>query len=343
MIIIDKDRVRKRLGLKKIFSIYFIDILISILFFSSCTKNSITIDEWEWVNPEVIRTLRKDNLKVLDIGNSYSDGAASLLPTIVKNTGADVSDICLYQLVRGGGSFKNWYDIYNNSDSHSYFFHRVLGGIEVPVPQGEVSPGDGALFRRVLSEVNWDIIIIHQVSNYAPYYDLWSTHGEGGYLDELLSVIKSHQPNAQIGVMIVHSYWDNYSGNKEKSSFIRWQKIAESVSQFQNDYDVHFVIPYGTAIENLRSSSYNNEYDLTMDGSHCGYGLCQYAAACCYYESLIAPRVGISCYGSSIQLDVSKKQSKYPSVSITKDNVIVAQKAAIQAVKDMFNCIIPDE
>lgn len=288
--------------------------------------------------------LGKAELRVLDIGNSYTLGATSLLPPIAKASKADLSTMCLYQCYRSGGSFKNWVDIYNDNDiENTYSITKVLGGLSANVQTGKGESGDGELFRNTLTNETWDLIIIHQVSTYAPYYSKWGNDNATGYLDHLISLIKDHQPNAELGFLLVHSYWSEYSGNTEKSSYERWQLIANSAKSFCEDYGVDFVIPYGTAIQNLRSSSLNNEYDLTRDGTHCGYGLAEYTAACCYYESLIAPRCGISVLGNSARIDVSDKESKYPSVNVTDENALIAQEAAYLATKDMYLCQNPED
>ena len=317
-------------------------LMIGSMLVLSCSEK-IEMPEEEDLDPSSIQyVLKKPDLKVLDIGNSYSEDALALLPTVVQNCKVDVKDMCIYKFIRSGASFFSWCQVYDNQDTYDYSFYRALGKMSVNVPTG-VSPGDnGSLFRRVLSEVEWDLIIIHQYSPYAPYYDMWGSEEAGGCLDKFLSIIKKHQPNAKIGFMIVHSYWDNYGGNKEKSSLERWQKIAGSVRQLMQDYDIQFIIPYGTAVENLRSSSLNNGYDLTRDGTHLGYGLGEYTAACCYYESLLYPRTGVSCYMSPANIDVSGKESKYPAVNVNKSNAVIAQKAAILAIEDMFQCNNPE-
>ncbi|MBR4369130.1 MAG: DUF4886 domain-containing protein [Prevotella sp.] len=288
--------------------------------------------------------LKKAELRVLDIGNSYTTGATRLLPLIAKASKADLSTMCLYQCIRGGASFKNWVDIYNDNDTKtSYSITKVIGGLPANVQTGKGKVGDGKLFRDVLTHETWDLIIIHQYSLFAPYYSKWNTNSAAGYLDELISIIKKHQPNAELGFLLVHSYWSGYENNAEHSSYNRWQLIANSAKSFCEDYDVDFVIPYGTAIQNLRSSSLNNEYDLTSDGTHCGYGLAEYTAACCYYESLITPRCGISVIGNSARIDVSDKKSKYPSVNVTDENALIAQKAAYLATKDMYHCQNPED
>ena len=286
--------------------------------------------------------LTKPNLKVLDIGNSYTNDATDMLSLIVKASGSDVSDMCLYKALRSSGSFKNWYDRYYDNDNYDYSISKVLGGINAKIKTGKESGTNGTLFRECLEKEKWDIIIIHQVSNYAPYYDKWLTSTSSGYLIELLNLLRDLQPQAIIGFLLVHSSWDEYRGNTEKSSFERWKLIANSVKRLCEDFSISFVIPYGTAVENLRSSSLNNEYDLTMDGTHCGYGLCRYTAACCYYESLIAPRSGISVLGNSAIYDASNSSSTYPSVSVTRENALIAQKAAVSATNNWYECINPE-
>ena len=288
--------------------------------------------------------LKKAELRVLDIGNSYTTGATRLLPLIAKASKADLSTMCLYQCYRSGASFKKWVDIYNDKDTkNTYSIKKVVGGLSANVQTGKGKAGDGKLFRDVLTNETWDLIIIHQVSTYAPYYSKWNTNSAAGYLDELVSIIKKHQPNAKLGFLLVHSYWSEYSKNTEQSSYDRWQLIANSAKSICEDYGVDYVIPYGSAIQNLRSSSLNNEYDLTRDGTHCGYGLAEYTAACCYYESLIAPRCGISVLGNSARIDVSGKKSKYPPVNVTDENALIAQKAAYLATKDMYHCQNPED
>ena len=288
--------------------------------------------------------LKKAELRVLDIGNSYTNDATNLLPLIAKESGADLTSMCLYRCYSSGASFKNWVDIYNDNDNaKTYSISIVIGDLPANVQTGKGKKGDGQLFRDVLTNENWDLIIIHQVSTYAPYYSMWNNNNAAGHLDELISIIREHQPNAELGFLLVHSYWSEYEKNKEKSSFDRWKLIANSAKSFCEDYDVDFVIPYGTAIQNLRASSLNNEYDLTRDGTHLAFGLGRYVAACCYYESLIAPRSGNSVLGNSARYDASKAaKSKYPSISVTDENALIAQKAAVLATEHMFECINPE-
>ncbi len=141
-------------------------------------------------------------------------------------------------------------------------------------------------------------------------------------MSDFIRLIRKHQPQAAIGTLLVHSYQSTYSGNTEKSTIKRWKKIANSVARLKMEYGIDFIIPYGTAIENLRASSLNNEMELTEDGVHCAEGLPMYCASCCYYEALFAPRYGISIFGNTLRLTSSAPHA----INVTDSNAPIAQK-----------------
>ena len=295
-------------------------------------------------NPAV--DLKKANLKVLDIGNSYTQDSVALLPLITQASGSDVSDMCMYTATRGGASFKSWVDVYNNKDTTTYTISKLMGDLASDVDTGTGQAEDGTLFRNLLKDNTWDIIMIHQVSAYAPYFDEWQGNSNAGYLNELIRIIRKNQPSCKIGFLLVHSYMSDYSGNVEHSALERWKLIAQSAKDLRAKYGIDFIVPYGTAIQNLRASSLNNEYDLTRDGTHLGFGLARYTAACCYYQALIAPRSGISVYGNTARYTVPEndKNVTYPSscIDVTDDNALTAQKAALAAAYKWYDVVNPD-
>jgi len=289
--------------------------------------------------------LQKDTLRVLDIGNSYTEDATHYLSLLVEASGIDDSEMCLYKAVRGSASFKKWCDIYYDKDTTtSYGVQKVLGGLDADI-SGTATKGNGEKFRNTLSNNEWDLIIIHQVSTYAPYYNRWEENSDAGHLSDLIRIIRKHQPNATIGFLLVHSYWDGYSGNTEGSSLERWKMIAESAKKLSTNYGIEFIIPYGTAIENLRVSSLNNEYDLTIDGTHCASGLADYTASCCYFQSLLAPRYETSILGNTARWSNNEETGIYSSsiVDVTDDNAFIAQKAAFIASNNWYECINPED
>ena len=288
-------------------------------------------------NPPV--NFHKADLKVLDIGNSYTQDAQTYLPQIIKASGID-DDFSLYRAFRPSASFKTWVDCWNDSDNEYYSIDfcagTSLGGIS-----GSGSASDGALFRKALQSVKWDIILIHQVSTYSNDYSLWEGDSAGGYLQELIRIIRVTNPQATIGYLMTHSYRGSYWANSEGSSYLRWRNIADATKQLKLEYGIDFIIPYGTAVQNLRASSLNDGYEFSEDGTHMGAGLRDYVAGCCYFESLLAPRYGVSIWGNTFRL-TDLDESKGGRRNITDQTAIVAQKAAILATLDMWNVSDPD-
>lgn len=283
----------------------------------------------------------KDELRILDIGNSYTEDAVSLLPSMVELANIDTKDICLYKMIYGGASFQSWVNAYHGLNQRNYDFYKVLGGLKKTYENTGWAVGinDSTLIHNVLDSCQWDVIIIHQVSIYAPYYE------EYNGLSDLLSIIKKHQKNALIGTYLVHSFNSKFVNNKEKSSRDRWHLIAQTTKQICNDYNIDFIIPYGTAIENLRLTSYNKANDLTRDGSHLGYGLARYTASCCYFESTLKKRYNVSISDIDMRYTVSNSNlSTYVEgcVDVTEENNIIAQKAALYALEDMYSLRNPE-
>ena len=289
-------------------------------------------------NPPV--NFHKADLKVLDIGNSYTQDAQTYLPQIIAASGID-TDFSLYRAFRPSASFKTWVDCWNDSDNEYYSIDfcagTSLGGIS-----GSGSASDGTLFRKALQSVKWDIILIHQVSTYSNDYSLWEGDGAGGFLPELIRIIRVTNPQATIGYLMTHSYRGSYWANSEGSSYLRWRNIADATRQLKQEYDIDFIIPYGTAVQNLRASSLNDTYEFSEDGTHMGAGLGDYVAGCCYFESLLAPRYGVSIWGNTFRL-TDLDESKGGRRNITDQTAIVAQKAAILATLDMWSVSDPDD
>jgi len=281
----------------------------------------------------------KDTLKILDIGNSYTEDLTTLLSLVFSSYGSGPKDMCYYALLRGGGTFKNWYDCYNNNDNSEYRCQLIAGDLQANVKTGKFKSHDGSGFRKVLEE-KWDIILIHQASQYATDYDSWLSTEDSGYLNEFLELIKEKQAQTTLGFYIIHSYSSDYQMNTEHSSYERWKKNVEAVKRLYNEYpDFKVIIPYGTAIQNLRESLPDEKMDYSRDGTHLGIGLARYTATCCLFETLFSKRYGLSIIGNEVWYKCSKNTiSKYPNgcIDVTEENARLAQYAAYWAIYDPY-------
>lgn len=306
-------------------------LMLPTLAHSYATSDSDTIPTFGIGNP--IHNLEKKNLHILDIGNSYTEDVTHYISQIAA--AANATDChSLYRAVRGSASFKSWVDTYNDEDTKEYSIRQICGPAIPNVTCGSGNIGDGHLFRQALKNGKWDLILIHQYSSFSTDFEAWNGNGKKGNLKELITIIRDTNPQATIGFLLIHSWSWDYTENKDKSSFKRWMNIANAVKMLKLNYDIDFIIPYGTAVENLRATSLNDGSDFSTDGTHLASGLGDYVAACCYWETLFAPCFG-SIIGNSFRL-TTLDESKKGVFNITDETATIAQKAAVLATKNMW-------
>lgn len=292
-------------------------------------------------NPKI--DLRRQTLHILDIGNSYSIDATHYLPNIVNALfdNASLPDISVYRAERSSGSFKLWTDIYNNADTGSYKIRRILGAELTDVTEATEGTTDYTLFRTLLAH-EWDVIVIHQVSDYSADYELWNGNGNGGYLKEFMRILRNTNPQACVGYLFTHSYRSSYniSSNKEKDSYARWQHMADAVKKMSIDYGIDLIIPAGTAVQNMRLTALNDSNEFSSDGTHLADGIGDYVASCAYYQTIFAPRYGVSIMGNTFR-DTTLDEMQPGVKNINDANALLAQKAAVLACADMYHVIDP--
>ena len=293
-----------------------------------------------WLDEHIAEEVREP-YRILDIGNSYTDNYTELLNGIAEGSGIDMERISMYKLTRSSGSFKSWSDCYASLDTLPYRFSRVLGR-PVVTPEGTAGPHDQSLLCKVLREQPWDLIVLHQRSEYAHLYDQWTGDGDAGHLDDLLSIIHQEQPDAELGFHIIHSYADWLTGIEGNGSLVRWQQIAEAVRRLTEEHDISVVIPCGTAVESLRELPPGNPADYASDGSHLAAGLGQYTAACTYFEAVIAPIFGVAVLGNPARYacpEAELTNARFPEacVDVTDENATMAQQLAVDAVANPYS------
>ena len=303
-------------------------------------------------------SLKKPNLKILDLGNSYTNGATYYLDELL-NAAHITTGFSLYKCTRASSSFSTWVKIYKETDNANYTVAKLAGDNISDINVGDYSGLDNTWFVELLKK-EWDIILIHQRSAYSDDYKQWTGTGSDGYLNEYLRILKTLCPQATIGFYVVHSYpsWSDSSDQPGNDSTERWQNIVDGVKWLKEEYGIDFIIPYGTAVQNLRMTSINRndpagtgkKDDFSADGVHLS-SIGNYAAACAYFEALFAPRYNVTVLGNTYTNDnlpiPSPESESYHDgrgvpVQITAANALLAQRAAILAVNDMFNLHNPE-
>ena len=205
-----------------------------------------------------VRQKSPKSLYILAIGNSFSVDAMQYLYQILLELG--YKDIFLGNLYIGGCTLATHAsNITTNAGAYTYYTNS------------SGSWGNTNSFSSVtaLKERDWDYISMQQASGSSGMPDTYEP-----YLTTIVNAVKQYCPNAK---RMWHMTWA-YQQNSSHSEFSKYNKdqmtmynaILNAVQTkvvARGDFD--FVIPCGTAVQNLRTSFLGD--NITRDGYHMSY------------------------------------------------------------------------
>ena len=264
----------------------------------------------------------KKALKVLAIGNSFVDDPMAYFDKIIRSSGIDRSNLCVYSAVKSSASLDYWANVCDDSTIVS--LHRRSGLLEMPVVEGPLT--------EILAQ-DWDVVSVQQVSTLAQ-----DTTKLLPSLPYLVNVIRSKCPNKDVVIawQQVWSFWNEAKGMA--ASIQNWQNINVVVKHTLY-YGVDIVIPTGTAIQNARGTTLNTPHGLLRDDKHLAYGAGRYVAACTWFEALIAPVFDVSVVGNTAVHAITyneQNNSIYETVPVTNENRTLCQQCAAAAVSHPY-------
>lgn len=208
-------------------------------------------------------------LKILTIGNSFSDDAMQYVYEIAQSVGIKVS---LGNLFFGSCSVDRHADNLKY-DREAYEYRVNTNGSWVTTPNFKMSDA-------IRSE-NWDFISVQPGS-----LNGTDTTSDGAYdrLGELTDGIRALATNASMQLCF-NLFWSREAGSTEAAFLKAGQNTLEHyralvrVTQetVMGKWGLGLVYPCGTAIQNARSS-WLGQNGLTRDSNHLSYGLGRYIA-----------------------------------------------------------------
>ena len=233
--------------------------------------------------PAAARGKGADTLRILAIGNSFSDDAMEYLPALLDNLG--VENVSLARLYVAGCSLERHMKMYNN-DKAAYQYYRSEAGCN-----RWAKAARNVSLRQALADGVWDIVVMQQASGFSGRYESYEP-----YLDSLIAIVRRAQPHARLAW---HMTWAYASGSTHpqfadygSDRTQMYEEICGAVRQMlhEHPHTFRYLIPSGPVIESLRLSEVNNPpMDFTRDGYHMDFGAGRYALACTWYEVLIRP------------------------------------------------------
>lgn len=235
-----------------------------------------------------------DTLRILGIGNSFTDDGMMYLPELLEAAG--IGNVVLGRLYIGGCSLERHCREYEAGNA-SYTYSKSVGNRWETV-------AEKATLLDGLTDEPWDIVVLQQASGKSGMYETFQP-----WLGQLIEIVRWHCPNA--GACIAWQQTWAYARTSDHGDFGRYEKsqqlmfgaIVGAVRQLQAASSVEVVIPSGTAIQNLRSTDLCDSLDLTRDGYHLSLGAGRYTAACAWFQTLVAPAFGINVADNTCRLE----------------------------------------
>src|SRR5699024_7356167 len=257
-------------------------------------------------------TQQEKHLKVLCVGNSYSNDTFWMLKDIVASTGKQVT-VGVSHL--SGGTLSQVYAAINtNGTDNTYNKFTPSNGHEEKKSYNA---------RDIITDEDWDYIFFQQASTKAMDYSSYQPH-----LNNLVSYVKNNarNPSVRLGLNMP---WVRPIGNStietaEKQLEVNDQ-IVSACQQAMFESDLEIFIPTGNAVMNGRKNAYLAEVgnELTRDGSHLDKGIGRFLAALTAFHTLYPDNsIGSVSYAPS----GTNKFHQYLSK-------IAAQKAVINPFK----------
>ncbi len=250
-------------------------------------------------------------LKVLAIGNSFSQDAMEHLYLVAKDMG--IENILLGNLYIGGCSLQRHLRNMKEDLGEYTFF------ISDEESCGMITEGECRTAEYGITYTDWDYITVQQASNYSGIAESFS------YLDDIISYVNSKKISDS--KLLWHMTWA-YQQDSAHSGFVNYNtdqmtmynSIVSAVREIiLTNGAISGVIPSGTAIQNLRTSALGDT--LTRDGFHLSLGIGRYTAALTWLA-----------YITGCDVDpVTAYPEKYPEVADNLDYIKDAVKRALSA------------
>ena len=222
------------------------------------------------VKTEVIPATK--TLKVLAIGNSFSQDATEYLWDIANDGG--VEKIVIGNLYIGGCALdKHYTNIKSESGAYTYYKNT----------SGKWTSTSNVSVQKALADEEWDIVTVQQASGSSGVATSYSP------LTKILEFLAEKEPNADV---YWHLTWA-YQQNSTHSSFPTYgsdqMKMYDAIlkaydSKVKVQESIVGTIPSGTAVQNLRSSYIGDT--VTRDGYHMSYDYGRYTVALTWFAYL---------------------------------------------------------
>lgn len=239
-------------------------------------------------------------MKILSIGNSFSQDAQSYLHRIANHDGVNLKTVNLYI---GGCTLRQHYiNMLEDNANYDFEFNGENTGIKVSI-------------RQALASDNWDFITLQQASGYSVKYETFSP-----YIEALAKFVRKYCPHAKI---LIHQTWAYEAGSdklKGLSDFSTPEEmmgsVRETYAKAAKEINADGIIPCGEAM--LKATQMGIE-KVHRDTFHASFGVGRYLLALCWYKTLTGADISNNTF-NDLRAEVSERERE---IAINAVNSII--------------------
>lgn len=227
--------------------------------------------------------IQPDSLKILAIGNSFTENSIGLFPLLLKEH--KIKNVTLGKICYGGASLQD----------HERFFRNKAQVYQFQIKFPEEENWNPKLLNISIEEAvkycEWDIIVLQQASATSGLAKQYQP-----YLNRLIEHILSKSTNPNITI-VWHMTWPytlkcstKAFQSYEYQPLTMYNDIYNATETILQETGIKYYIPSGTCINKLREHPfYKDNTDFTDDGIHIVHPAGQYALVCTWFQSIIHP------------------------------------------------------
>ena len=210
-------------------------------------------------------------MKILSIGNSYSEDATRYLSGVAHHAGVPFKTVNL--MIGGCTLARHYKNIHNDAREYGLQFNGVPTGFQVSV-------------REALQSDEWDIVTIQQQSSNSMRAETFRP-----YIGELCSYIRYHAPKAKLALHQTWGYRDavktaEFGAASPEEMF---SQVKASYEEIRAEMEIPYLVPSGQAFDLLHRW---NAPCFYRDAIHASLGFGRYTLALTWFAYLTGKDIG---------------------------------------------------
>jgi len=281
-----------------------------------------TIKEAQTKLEEKKLDLNNKTIKILTIGNSFSEDATRWICEIAESAGVKV---IIGNLYFSGCSLENhWTNALNNNAIYTYY----------KLTSTSITETSNQTLKEGILDEDWDFVTFQQFSGFSGLYSTFQP-----YLNNLIDYVKVYATNSDVKLAL-NMTWA-YANDSTHDSYVyynhnqasMYNAITSAHQQAIAETGINIIIPCGTAIQNGRTNKFLNSVgdELTRDGHHLDLGIGRYIAGLTFFETLIVNT-------GNVKKDLFKDVTYIPDTYGNNENLAqLAKIAVMNAISNPYN------